>query len=134
MDVDRRALVGLGVAGAWAGLASVHWFEIAEGLQPREANLTKIRDAAQRALSLDPRLVEAHIRLASYLCATGQRAAALEHHEKASAIDPDNPLVLSTMPVPVSVCRERCSPPNGLCDAPALPVARTATTPGASFS
>jgi adenylate cyclase len=75
----------------------VHWFEIAAGLQPRETNLPKIRDAAQRALSLDPQLVEAHIRLAAYLCATGQRAAAVERYEKAAAIDPDNPLVLTIL-------------------------------------
>lgn len=77
-EYERALSLVPNLARAWAGLASVHWFEIAEGLQPREANLRKIRDAAQRALSLDPQLAEAHIRLASYLCATGQRAAAVE--------------------------------------------------------
>jgi DNA-binding winged helix-turn-helix (wHTH) protein/Tfp pilus assembly protein PilF len=103
-DLDRatkeyeRALgLAPNLARAWAGLASVHWLEIAEGLQSREANLAKVRDAAQRALSLDPQLAEAHIRLASYLCATGQSAAAVEHYEKAAAIDPDNPLVLNIL-------------------------------------
>jgi DNA-binding winged helix-turn-helix (wHTH) protein/tetratricopeptide (TPR) repeat protein len=95
-EYERALSLAPNLAQAWAGLATVHWLEIGVGLQPPEANLPKVRDAAQRALSLDPQLVEAHIRLAMYLCATGQRAAALEHHEKASAIDPDNPLVLST--------------------------------------
>jgi len=95
-EYERALSLAPNLARAWAGLATVHWLETAVGLQPREANLSKVRDAAQRALSLDPQLVEAHIRLAMYLCATGQREAALEHYEKASAIDPDNPLVLST--------------------------------------
>src|ERR1700744_1674579 len=96
-EYERALSLAPNLAPAWAGLASVHWFEIAEGLQPRETNLPKIRDAALRALSLDPRLVEAHIRLASYLWAIGQRAAAVERYEKAAAIDPDNPLVLNIL-------------------------------------
>jgi Tfp pilus assembly protein PilF len=96
-EYERALSLAPNLARAWAGLASVHWFEIAAGLQPRETNLPKIRDAAQRALSLDPQLVEAHVRLASYLCATGQRAAAVERYEKAAAIEPDNPLVLATL-------------------------------------
>ena len=96
-EYERALSLAPDLASAWAGLASVHWFEIAEGLQPREANLPKIRDAALRALSLDPRLVEAHIRLAAYLCATGQRAAAIARYEKAATIDPDNPLVLNNL-------------------------------------
>jgi DNA-binding winged helix-turn-helix (wHTH) protein/tetratricopeptide (TPR) repeat protein len=96
-EYERALSLAPNLARAWAGLASVHWFEIAEGLQSREANLPKIRDAALRALALDPQLVEAHIRLASYLCATGQSAAAVEHYKKAAAIDPDNALVLSIL-------------------------------------
>ena len=94
-EYERALSIAPNLAGAWAGLASVHWFEIAEGLQTREANLPRVRDAARRALSLDPRLVEAHIRLAMYLCAIGQPAAALEYEEKAIAADPNHPLVLN---------------------------------------
>jgi tetratricopeptide (TPR) repeat protein len=96
-EFERALSLNPNLAQAWAGLASVYWFEVADGQLPREVNLAKIRDAAQRALSLDPRLVEAHIRLASYLCATGQRAAAIEHYEKAVAMEPDNALVLNTL-------------------------------------
>jgi DNA-binding winged helix-turn-helix (wHTH) protein/Tfp pilus assembly protein PilF len=96
-EYERALSLAPNLARAWAGLATVRWFEIGEGLQPREANLPKIRDAAQRALSLDPQLVEAHIRLGGYMCSSGQRAAAVEHYEKAVAIDPDNPLVLNIL-------------------------------------
>jgi DNA-binding winged helix-turn-helix (wHTH) protein/Tfp pilus assembly protein PilF len=94
-EYERALSLAPNLARAWAGLASVHWLEIAAGLQPRDANLARVRDAAQHALALDPHLAEAHIRLALYLCAIGQRAAALEHKEKATALDPDDPLVLN---------------------------------------
>jgi DNA-binding winged helix-turn-helix (wHTH) protein/Tfp pilus assembly protein PilF len=96
-EYERALSLSPNLAGAWAGLATVHWLEIGEGLQLREANLPKVRDAAQRALSLDPEQVEAHIRLGMYLCATGQREAALEQQHKAESIDPDNPLVLNIL-------------------------------------
>ena len=96
-EYERALSLAPNLAAAWAGLASVHWFEVAGRVKPREEGLPKIRDAALRALSLDPQLVEAHVRLAAYLCATGQRAAAVEQYEKAVAIDPDNPLVLATL-------------------------------------
>jgi DNA-binding winged helix-turn-helix (wHTH) protein/Tfp pilus assembly protein PilF len=82
-------------ARAWAGLASVYWVEAAEGLQPREVNLPKLRDAAQRALELDPNLTEAHLRMAVYLAANDQRADAIRHFKKAAELEPNNALVLS---------------------------------------
>ena len=42
-----------------AGLASAFWIDTAEGRLAREQGLAKARNAAERALSLDPRLVEA---------------------------------------------------------------------------
>ena len=93
-EYERALSLAPNQARAWAGLASVHWLEGAEDLQPRETILPKVRDAAQRALALNPRLAEAHIRLAMYLQATGQRAASLEHRAKAIASEPDSPLVL----------------------------------------
>jgi tetratricopeptide (TPR) repeat protein len=82
-------------AKAWAGLASVYWLEMGMGIQTREAGLPKVRDAAQRALALDSKVAEAHIRLAMYLGATGQHKAALEHCDRAAVLDPDDPLVLN---------------------------------------
>jgi Tfp pilus assembly protein PilF len=85
------------LARAWAGLASVYWLEMAEGLQPAEINLPKMRAAAQKALDLDPRLAEAHLRMAMYLKATGKDSAARDHFDKALALQPNDPLVLGVL-------------------------------------
>ena len=82
-------------ARAWAGIASVHWLEFALGEQPGEISLPKVRAAAQKALDLDPRLAEAHLRMASYLGVTGNASAARQHRAKAAALQPNDPLLLS---------------------------------------
>jgi len=84
-------------ARAWAGLASVHWLEIAAGDQPSETNLPKVRTAAQKALDLDPRLAEAHLRMALYLQATGKTSAAHQHVATAAALQPNDSLVLAML-------------------------------------
>jgi DNA-binding winged helix-turn-helix (wHTH) protein/thioredoxin-like negative regulator of GroEL len=82
-------------AGAWAGLASAYWIETVEGWMPAAQALPRVRDAAERALALDPQLAEAHVRLAMYQRRTGNLAGSAEHLGKASALEPDDPLVLS---------------------------------------
>jgi DNA-binding winged helix-turn-helix (wHTH) protein/tetratricopeptide (TPR) repeat protein len=82
-------------ARAWAGLASVHWLEFALGEQPREISLPQVRAAAQKALDLDPRLAEAHLRMASYLGVTGNASAARRHRAEAAALQPNDPLLLA---------------------------------------
>jgi len=84
-------------ARAWAGLASVHWLEFATGEQSRQNSLPKVRIAAQKALDLDPRSAEAHLRLASYFAVTGNAAAAKQHRDEASAFQPNDPLVLAQL-------------------------------------
>jgi DNA-binding winged helix-turn-helix (wHTH) protein/tetratricopeptide (TPR) repeat protein len=84
-------------ARAWAGLASVHWLEIAQGEQTREINLPKIRAAAQKALDLDPQSAEAHLRMGLYLKATGNTSAARQHCDKAMTLQPNDKLVLSVL-------------------------------------
>ncbi len=79
-------------ARAWAGIASVHWLEFALGEQPGEISLPKVRAAAQKALDLDPRLAEAHLRMASYLGVTGNASAARQHRAKAAALQSNDPL------------------------------------------
>src|SRR5262249_21124190 len=81
-------------APAWAGLAGVHWISIATGVTPLEVGRENVRAAAQRALDLDPNLAEAHLRMANYQAASGNEAAAWEEMRRATAAEPNNPLVL----------------------------------------
>ena len=83
-----------GSALAWAGLAGVFWIETVEGRLPPEQGLSKTRDAAERALALDPDLAEAHLRLANYRWSVGDRQQGDKHVRMATALDPENPLVL----------------------------------------
>lgn len=82
-------------ARAWAGLAGVYWIQTTDGVFARDTGLEKVRDAAERALALDPALAEAHFRLANYLWAIGDSSSsAAEHVRKATALEPNNPLAL----------------------------------------
>jgi TolB-like protein/DNA-binding winged helix-turn-helix (wHTH) protein/Tfp pilus assembly protein PilF len=82
-------------APAWAGLAGVHWISMATGDVSVEEGREKVREAAERALQLDPNLAEAHLRMANYLAISGDERAADEHRRKAMAAEPHNPLVIS---------------------------------------
>jgi TolB-like protein/DNA-binding winged helix-turn-helix (wHTH) protein/Tfp pilus assembly protein PilF len=81
-------------ARAWAGLAGVFWIQTVDGDLERDTGLEKLRAAAERALSLDPELAEAHLRLSNYLWTVGDGNAAREHQKRATALDPNNPLLL----------------------------------------
>jgi len=82
-------------AHAWSGLAGVYFIETVEGRLPRESGLERVRDAAERALALEPGLAEAHLRLATYWRIKGDKAAGHRHLRKAMSLDPSNPLALS---------------------------------------
>jgi DNA-binding winged helix-turn-helix (wHTH) protein/Tfp pilus assembly protein PilF len=82
-------------ARAWAGLASAYWIDTVEGRFPREQGLAMVRDAAERALALDPGIAEAHLRLANYWGARDERAIGDMHLARAQALAPDDSLVLS---------------------------------------
>jgi DNA-binding winged helix-turn-helix (wHTH) protein/Tfp pilus assembly protein PilF len=88
VSVDPRS------ARAWSGLATVHWLQTVEGAVAREIGLPKVRDAAERALALDPSLAEAHLRMALYLECAGEESAAHEHRRRAAELEPNNPLLL----------------------------------------
>jgi DNA-binding winged helix-turn-helix (wHTH) protein/tetratricopeptide (TPR) repeat protein len=79
---------------AWAGLASACWIETVEGRLPLRQGLSKVRVAAERALAIDPRNAEAHLRLANYWRWNGQRDIGERHFQQAIALEPDHPLVL----------------------------------------
>jgi DNA-binding winged helix-turn-helix (wHTH) protein/Flp pilus assembly protein TadD len=86
-----------GHARAWAGLAGTYWIDTVLGDLPREQGLAKVRQAAERALALDPGIAEAHVRLAGYRRFMGDRPASEEHLRRALELEPDNPLVLVTL-------------------------------------
>lgn len=81
---------------AWAGLASAYWLETVLNEMPPEQGLGLMRDAAERALAIDPRLAEAHLRLALYWGLIGEPARREHHMRLALELEPDNPLVLGT--------------------------------------
>ena len=84
-----------GNAEAWAGLAGTHWLDVVEGRATDAHGIPLVIEAAERAIELEPRLAEAHFRLAQGLCRRGERAVADTHLQRALASEPDNPLVLS---------------------------------------
>jgi len=84
-------------ARAWAGLAGVYYvasdrFDIL-GLS-REQALERLREAAEKALALDPNLAEAHVRRAMHRVETGDRAGARAQLQRAVALEPNDPLIL----------------------------------------
>ena len=106
MEYYQRALdIDPGYAPAWAGLSPVYLAQI-DGVripefvglsEVQKAGLEKAREAAEMALSLDPDLSDAHVRLGLVHMYDHDREAALEEYEKALALEPNNPLALAVM-------------------------------------
>ena len=86
-----------GFAPAWAGLAGTYWIDTVHGRLPREQGLPRLRDAAERALAIDPGNAEAHLRLAAYWRSVGDPRRRDEHQRRALELEPDSPLVLVTL-------------------------------------
>lgn len=82
-------------AAGWAGMASAYWLETVEGQLPDETGLPAVRNAAERALEVDPRHAEALVRLANFWSRSGRRDIGGRLLEQAIASDPEHPLVLS---------------------------------------
>lgn len=94
----RRAVrIDPDFARAWVGLAGALYVRLGEGIgRLDEARaVAEQQDALQRALSLQPDLAEAHIRLATFYEQTGDRDRARWHHARAWELGPNNPLVLT---------------------------------------
>jgi tetratricopeptide (TPR) repeat protein len=75
-------------APAWAALADAYITAWNWAVIPMEEGLPKAKAAAERALTLDPALAEAHTSLASILWDTWQLAAAEDHFEQAIRLNP----------------------------------------------
>lgn len=99
LDAYRQALeIDPSFAKAWAGLAGVYVIQAVEsGLVPPPPLLEAVRDSADEALRLDPRLAEAHIRRSDYLLMTGDETRYEEEIRIAAALAPEDPLVLSVL-------------------------------------
>jgi len=82
-------------ARAWAGIAAVANIRLADGAISLEEGLPQVREAAEKAIALDPNLAEPHVRLANYYELRGDLVTAKRHFEKAVALAPQNVLVLS---------------------------------------
>lgn len=81
-------------ARAWAELAGACGALAWQSDEPAELR-TRQRDAALRAVELDPNLPAAHLRLAQYYYSVSDSARALEHMRRASALAPDDPWLAS---------------------------------------
>lgn len=81
-------------APAWALLSGVYSVQILEEGTALEIGVARRREAAERALALDPDLPEAHLRASAVYADAGDFDRALQHLEVARSLDPDNPLLL----------------------------------------
>lgn len=78
----------------WAELAGIYMALTFEGELRPEQGLSMMRNAAERALSLNPRNAAAHVRLSSYRMNTGDAEAGRRHSEMALKLGPMDSLVL----------------------------------------
>ncbi len=88
----KRALAAdPGFALPWAGLAWAYARQASMGIIPAESGSKQAREAAQRALALHPKLVEAHTAMAYVLTGYDWDCAAADAEvQQALALDPGN--------------------------------------------
>jgi TolB-like protein/DNA-binding winged helix-turn-helix (wHTH) protein len=80
---------------AWASLSgALNAWIVDEGARTT-ANLARRREAAERALALDPGSPESHLRIVPVLLDAGEPDRAAEHMRIARSLDPDNLLLLT---------------------------------------
>lgn len=80
---------------AWDGLSTVYTYMVDTGALPFEEGYAKARDAAHRALEIDPRYAMAHSHLGwDAMIFAGDYAAAAAHFRTARHLAPNNPAVL----------------------------------------
>jgi DNA-binding winged helix-turn-helix (wHTH) protein/Tfp pilus assembly protein PilF len=83
------------LAVAHAGLASTYWLMLVEGEMPRNLAMPQMRASAERALALDPRNAEAHLRMGRYAYLQDDAGRAHAEDRVARLVEPEHPLVLS---------------------------------------
>ncbi len=84
-------------ARAWATLAGAYSLKAWEKDPPSELLRARQGDAALRAVAIDPQLAIAHARLGQYYGDAGRSELADRHFELARQLDPEEPLVLTSL-------------------------------------
>jgi TolB-like protein/Tfp pilus assembly protein PilF len=94
---DQALAIDPGYAAAWADLANAYELEMTNGWRPIEEGNRLARQAIERTLALDPDYVAAHAFLGWILIAHDlDYKAAVEHTERAMALEPTNPDAIDT--------------------------------------
>jgi DNA-binding winged helix-turn-helix (wHTH) protein len=97
--LERAVALDPGHARAWTTLAGVYAARAAEDLGDTRYRIDARERALARALSLDPRSGEAHVRMGRLHEDAGRAEAARASFETAYELDLDDPTVLSTLSV-----------------------------------
>jgi tetratricopeptide (TPR) repeat protein len=81
-------------ARAWRLLARNYSAQAADGLLPREEGNALAREALNRALAIDPDLIEAHCSLGLFAVGDNDLVTAAQHIRRALSLEPNSPFVL----------------------------------------
>ena len=91
MLYEQALAIDANYAAAWAGLAEVYDRQATGGQRPIEEGYRLAREAANKALAIDPEFAPAHAELGWIaLKYDGDLAAAARHYEHALALEPTN--------------------------------------------
>jgi len=95
---EQGLALDAGYAAAWDGLASIYSDQAAKGLRLTEEGFALAREAADKALIIDPDYSMSHALLGRIaMVHDNDLAAAARHYERALALDPVNPNILSNV-------------------------------------
>ncbi len=94
MEIDPR------YAPAWAGLAVNFINKVTSGLAPNQEGFARAREAAEKALAIDPDYAHAHAESRLYRdVSINDLDGAARHFERALALDPTDLRCLATRPL-----------------------------------
>ncbi len=93
--LEEAVEIDPGFARGWAELAGAYRLLSYEQPESAAEFRAKQGEAARRAVTLDPGLAPAHLRMAQYLWLSGNQADGDAHFDRAFAIDPHDVLLLS---------------------------------------
>jgi TolB-like protein/DNA-binding winged helix-turn-helix (wHTH) protein/tetratricopeptide (TPR) repeat protein len=124
LDLDRR------YAPAWVGYASATWLQGDMGSMPWDTARARARDAAERAVQLDPGLPAAHLIMSAVLANDLDWVAAARELDAALALDPGDASTLMAKATWTSSIAGQPGEAIGLAQQAVL---RDPVTPGAHY-